>query len=158
MPSDYTIRTATTADLGIIGELWKALMDFHRKRDEHFARSVDGHEKFKEFIAGQMSSGASCVLVAEQEGNVAGYCLATLAQHPPVFAERDHGHIWDLAVTESCRGRGLGEKMYRTVEKWFAERGVHRIETRVAVTNEISSAFWKEIGFRPYIETVCKDI
>ena len=42
-----------------------------------------------------MAAESSCVLVAEHDGNVVGYCLATLAHYPPVFEERDHGAVFD---------------------------------------------------------------
>jgi len=158
MTKHYGVRKATPADLGAIAELWKEFMDFHRKRDEHFVRSADGHERFKEFIAGHLSSDNSCVLVAEREQDVIGYCLATLAKYPPVFETRDYGTVFDLAVTEHCRRQGIGQRLFETAQSWFSERGVHRIEIRVAITNKSSTAFWRKAGFKPYIEMVFKNI
>lgn len=97
MKSDVTIRKAANADLDAIGRLWQEFMDFHRDRDPHFARSADGHERFKEFIAGHITSDTSCVLVADDGGEIVGYCLATLAKYPPVFEHRDYGAVFDLA-------------------------------------------------------------
>jgi ribosomal protein S18 acetylase RimI-like enzyme len=133
-------------------------MDFHKLRDSHFARSADGHERFEEFISGHMTSDMSCVLVAAQGITVVGYCLATLAKYPPVFENRDYGTVFDLAVTESCRRNGIGERLYHEAEAWFADRGIHRIEVRVAVSNETSTAFWKKMRFSPYMTTVFKNI
>ncbi len=158
MKSEARIRKASNADLSAIGTLWQEFMDFHKERDPHFARSADGHERFKEFIAGHMAAETSCVLVAEQDGNVVGYCLATLAKYAPVFENLDYGTVFDLAVTVRCRRTGIGEKLYRAAEAWFAQRGVHRIEIRVAVSNKTSTSFWKKIGFRPYVITVFKNI
>jgi GNAT superfamily N-acetyltransferase len=112
----------------------------------------------KEFIAGHITADTSCVLVAQQDGRLVGYCLAVLAQYPPVFQTRDYGTVFDLAVTRQCRRAGVGEKLYRAAEAWFADRGIHRIEIRVAVSNEVSTAFWKKMGFSPYVTTVFKNI
>jgi ribosomal protein S18 acetylase RimI-like enzyme len=158
MKTDVIIRRAVANDLEAIGCLWQEFMDFHRERDSHFTRATDGHERFKKFISGHIASDNSCVLVAEKEGSVVGYCLAILAKYPPVFDKRDHGVVFDLAVTERYRRSGVGEKMYHTVQSWFSGRGVHRIELRVAVTNETSTAFWRKMGFKPYVETVFKTI
>jgi ribosomal protein S18 acetylase RimI-like enzyme len=158
METDVLIRKATSDDLDVIGRLWQEFMDFHRERDSHFARSADGHERFKQFISGHITSDNSCVLVAEKEGSVIGYCLSTLAKYPPVFDKQDYGSILDLVITEPYRRMGIGERMYRTVQSWFSERGVHRIELRVAVTNEVSTAFWRKMGFKPYVETDFKTI
>jgi ribosomal protein S18 acetylase RimI-like enzyme len=158
MKNEGTIRKAGGGDLTAIGELWKEFMDFHKQRDPHFARSADGHECFKDFIAGHMSADTSCVLVAEQDGCVVAYCLATLAKYPPVFENRDYGTVFDLAVARRCRRTGIGEKLYRAVETWFADHRVHRIEIRVAVSNEVSTSFWSKMGFDPYVTTVFKNI
>ena len=158
MKTDIIIRKATVNDLEVIGWLWQEFMDFHRERDLHYSRSADGHERFKEFVAGHIVSENSCVLVAEKVGGVIGYCLATLARYPPVFNEREYGMVFDLAVTERYRRMGVGEEMYQLVQSWFAERGIHRIELRVAVTNEASTAFWRKMGFMPYTETLSKTI
>lgn len=147
-----------SADLPAIGELWKELIDFHKKRDPHFTRAADGHERFKDFISGHMMSETSCVLVAEQDGETVGYCLATLAKHPPVFENQEYGMVCDLAVTERCRRNGIGERLFRSVQTWFADHGIHRIELRVVVANETSTAFWRKMGFNPYITTVFKSI
>jgi ribosomal protein S18 acetylase RimI-like enzyme len=158
MKTDIIIRKAVTNDLEVIGRLWQEFMDFHRERDSHFTRSADGHERFKEFVSNHITSDNSCVLVAEKEGSVVGYCLATLAKYPPVFDKQDYGTIFDLAIAEPYRRMGIGERMYQTVQSWFSERGVHRIELRVVVTNEISTAFWRKMGFKPYVETAFKTI
>lgn len=98
--NEARIKKATQSDLTAIGILWQEFMDFHKQRDSHFARSSDGHERFKEFIASHMTADTSCVLVAEQKGDIVGYCLATLAKYPPVFESRDYGTVFDLAVTQ----------------------------------------------------------
>jgi ribosomal protein S18 acetylase RimI-like enzyme len=158
MTEQLSIRKASPEDLGSIAELWKELMDFHGERDGHFWRSADGHEGYKEFLAGHLSSDRSCVLVAERGGAIVGYCLATLAKYPPVFKKRDYGTVFDLAVTERYRRSGVGQRLYEGAQSWFAGQEVHRIEVRVAVTNEVSTAFWRKMGFKPYIQTVFKRI
>lgn len=156
--SELVIRKATKRNLESIGILWQEFMDFHKERDPAFARSADGHEYFKEFIASHLEKESSLVLVAEQDGAVVGYCLAMLAKYPPVFASRDYGTVYDLAVTQRCRKAGIGEKMYQSAEKWFLEKGIHRIELRVVVSNEIATAFWRKMGFLPHVEVLFKKI
>jgi ribosomal protein S18 acetylase RimI-like enzyme len=156
--SELIIRKATIKDLESIGLLWQEFMDFHKERDSVFARSADGHEHFKEFIAGHLEKESSLVLIAEQDGAAIGYCLAMISKYPPVFDSRDYGFVSDLAVTRRCRRAGIGEKIYKAAEMWFSEQGIHRIELRVAVTNEVSTAFWRKMGFKPHVEVLFKRI
>ncbi len=154
----FRIRNATQEDTEAICALWKELMDFHKGRDRHFTRSADGHERYAEFISGRISSGTSCVLVAEQRDEIVGYCLASVSKFTPVYEHQEYGMIFDLAVTENCRRRGIGQALVEEVLRWFSEQNIHRVEVRVATSNEISMSFWKKMGFVPYIEIVYKEI
>jgi GNAT superfamily N-acetyltransferase len=138
--------------------LWREYMDFHRERDPHFTMTGDGHRRFGRFVSRHMTARNSRVMVAEQDGKIVAYCMAVLTKYPPVFKRRDCGAVFDLAVTRRCRRTGIGEKLYRAVEEWFARRGVHRIEVRVAITNETSTSFWRKMGFTPFVTTVFKRI
>ncbi len=156
--NEVTIRKAVADDLHAIGELWKEFMDFHKAGDSHFTRSADGHERFKEFITQHISSESACVWVAEKDGKVVGYCLAMLAKRPPVFGSLDYGAVFDLAVSGAYRRSGIGERLYLAAQTWFADHGIHRIEVAVALSNEVSRAFWKKMGFSPYLTKACKTI
>ena len=153
-----TTRAARTEDVDTIVELWKQLMDFHQKRDRHFTRSPTGPSIFAKFVTDQIEKEDSLVLVAEEEGAIVAYCLAITETHSPVFAKPRHAEIIDLFVTESHRQRGIGERLVREVEHWFSQRGIDRIEARVAVRNEVSTHFWRKIGYQPYTETVSRDL
>ena len=157
-PESFQVRTATPADVGAIVALWQEFMDFHKERDSCFTRSADGHERFGEFVSGRIASDAACVLVAEQQGAIVGYCLATISKYPPVFAQQTYGSIVDLAVTAACRRSGIGQALAAEACRWFAARAIHRIEARVAVANEVSTAFWAKMGFAPYLAIVTKEI
>lgn len=152
------IRKAVCDDLPAIGELWKEFMDFHKTGDSYFARSGDGHERFKEFIGGHITSELSCVLIAQKDGEIVAYCLAAVAKRPPVFDSLDYGAVFDLAVSRVQRRNGIGERLFLVVQQWFADRGIHRIEVTVTASNEVSRAFWKKMGFIPYVEKAYKII
>ena len=152
------IRKATQEDTRAIVELWKELMGFHKERDRHFTRSADGHKRFAEFVSGRIAHKASSILVAEQQDAIVGYCLATISKYPPVFEYQEYGAIFDLAVTENYRRKGIGQALVEAALQWFSEQEIHRVEVRVATSNENSTAFWKKIGFVPYLEVVYKEI
>ncbi|MCX7009144.1 MAG: GNAT family N-acetyltransferase [Kiritimatiellaeota bacterium] len=133
-------------------------MDFHRERDSHYTRAADGAARFRDFISGHLVSENSRVLVAVHGNLIIGYCLAMLVQLPAVFAQRVHGDIFDLVVTAAYRRRGVGVNLVTTAQAWLRSCGVRRIETRVATTNEISTAFWRKMGFRPFAAHVFKDL
>ena len=148
---EVTIRPAAAGDLPAIGALWKELTDFHAVRDPHFRPACDGAEHFLKYMAESMESDQAWTAVAEVEGHVTGYCLCKDMEMPPVFARRRYELISDLVVGEGFRRRRIGSRMVEAAMRWFAERGLERIEVRVAVVNEVSSAFWRRMGFAVYL-------
>jgi GNAT superfamily N-acetyltransferase len=155
--NSVTTRSARAEDIDTIVELWKDLMDFHQERDRHFTRSPTGPSIFAKFVADQLAKEDSLVLVAEEEGGIVAYCLAITETHSLVFAKPRHAEIIDLFVSQSHRQRGIGERLMREVEHWFSQQGIARIEARVAVRNEVSTQFWRKIGYEPYTETVFRE-
>jgi ribosomal protein S18 acetylase RimI-like enzyme len=98
------------------------------------------------------------VLIAQKGDEVLGYCQAIIEKHSPVLETVEYGRISDLAIASSYRRMGIGERLFKEAEKWFSARGIKRIDVRIAVTNQISTRFWRKIGFSPYLETVFMEI
>ncbi len=85
---------------------------------------------------------------------IVGLWEELLEKHPPALVETDYGHILDMMVTADSRRTGVGEKMVRALRDRFRSKGVHRIEVRRLISNEIASRFWAKMGFEPYLETL----
>jgi len=151
-------RKACAADIEAIVELWKELTNFHLKRDPHFKPSTTADEAFAAFVGEQIEKDDSLVLVAEDGDTVVAYALAVIATRPPVFEETRYGAVYDLLVTDSHRRQGIGEHMVRKIERWFAERSIRRIDVRVSTRNEVSTRFWRKLGYEPYLETLYREI
>jgi len=158
MNGKVNIREAVMEDVPAIIEIWKELMDFHKERDRFFSRSATGHESFADFITGHISNESSYVFVAETGEDIVGYCLAIVEKHPPVLEVQEYGLVQDLAVTSKYRRSGIGERLFKEARGWFSEKGVRRIETRVAKSNKAATEFWAKMGFIPYLETVFMEI
>ena len=157
MLEDPVIRPATSADLPEVAALWRELMDFHARRDVHFALAPDGQDNFIGFLEEQISSKTSCVLVALVDDEIVGYCQGNVAEYPPVFLVRSYGTIHDLAVTAAHQRSGVGQALVGEIVRWFRDKGMARIEVRVSVKNEISTRFWGKVGFVPYLEALYMD-
>ena len=153
-----TVRNATQDDISRVVGLWEELMDFHVVRDGRFARAADGAERFRDYVTERLSDEASRLLVAEADGVVAGYCLVAVCRFPPVFAERDYVAVYDLAVTAALRRKGVGERLFQSARDWCAERGMKRIEVGIALSNPVSSGFWRKMGFDPYLAKASLDL
>jgi len=83
MTREVIIRKAVVEDVSSIAELWKELMDFNKQYDEHISRSEIGYENVAEFITENISNNAFCILVAEANKNIVGYCVSDIRQCEP---------------------------------------------------------------------------
>jgi ribosomal protein S18 acetylase RimI-like enzyme len=145
---------ATKQDIPKIIELWKEFIDFHRARDPFFSRSEQGPDNFGKFIQENLLKEDAVVFVAETNGEVVAFILATIQNHPPAFEIKQYGLVNDLAVASAYRRSGIGKHLFNMAKDWFIKKGMKRIEIEVALTNEISTSFWKKMNFKPYKE-VC---
>jgi len=147
-----TIHKARKEDVEPIVCLWKEMMAFHAERDGYFQTSEEGHKNFRKFVEESLSKSDFCVLVAEIENRIIGYTLAHITLYPPVFIINDYGEIMDFAITAEFRRRGIGKILLKAMLEWFDSKGVKRVECRVAVKNEISTRFWRAMGFKAAME------
>jgi ribosomal protein S18 acetylase RimI-like enzyme len=150
------IRKATQADIESIMKLWKELMNFHIERDSYFDIANNAPEKFAKFIKEKLDSNDYCILVAEDNGRVVGYCLAKKDKHP-LFKAPDYSEIFDLVITREFRRKGIGSALLDKVFNWCFEKGIKRVEVKVALANEVSRKFWRKMGFKPCMEILYVD-
>ena len=119
MIKQITIRKATIKDVPAIVELWKELMDFHKKLDPIFTRAKSGHEKVSEYLTQHIDGNDFCVFVAVDGKNPVGYCLIKISDYPPMFEKQQYVELSNMAVTQKYRHRGIGKKLIKTL--WLKE-------------------------------------
>ncbi len=158
MASEVIIRKAVVEDVSSIVELWKELMDFHKERDRIFSRSTTGHERFADYLKGHISKENSSLFVAEADKDIVGYCLVFIEKYPPVIELQEYCLVQDIAITEKYRRRGIGRRFLKEAQRWYSDKGIHRVEARVSTYNKAAREFWSEMGFKPYLETVYQEI
>jgi ribosomal protein S18 acetylase RimI-like enzyme len=73
---------------------------------------------------------------------------------PPVLEETGRAEITDLWLEPAWRGRGLGRALAGAALAWIGARGVHRTEVRAASGNDAGRAFWRALGFAPFVDVL----
>ncbi len=89
---------------------------------------------------------ASALLVAEQDGAVAGF--AYLEQLQDYFTLEHHGHVGMLVVAEEVEGRGVGGALLRAAESWGLSRGYRMLTLSVFEENARARRVYERFGFR----------
>jgi len=152
------VRPAQLDDLHQITELWAGLASMHAPLDSTFSWTEDSLVRYREFAEERLTDPLARLLVAEWDGSVVGFLLAVIASYPPVFTIGKYGSIYDVYVTEDCRGQGIGELLVEDVLSWFRGHGLTRAELRVHVANDVGRRFWDRMGFTPFLENRCRSL
>ena len=102
-------------------------------------------------------SEAQVFLVAELDGELAGFGVATLTpplesaerQYVPYLAER-RIYIDALGVGDAYQRRGVATRLVEELERWGRERGATLAGTDTYFASPLSVPFWQErMGYRP---------
>lgn len=82
------------------------------------------------------------LFVAEDDGAVVGYALATIARL--FYTNGDSAQLQELVVDEGSRGRGIGSLLVAEIERECLDRGVRQL----TVATLRSAAFYERLDYR----------
>jgi dTDP-4-amino-4,6-dideoxy-D-galactose acyltransferase len=135
------IRPATAGDLDLLRRIAR---ESHRDTrffaDKQFSRRRCG-DLYDTWIQKSCTSGyADIVLVAEVEGNAAGYITCKMVG-PQI------GQIGLLAVAAQRRGGGTGQRLIHGALGWFVEQGASEVITITQGGNIAAVRAYERCGF-----------
>jgi ribosomal protein S18 acetylase RimI-like enzyme len=87
-------------------------------------------------------------IVARENGvRIGGAAIAYKSDDVNMLEGRDDlAVLWDLRVSPTYRGRGLGLKIFREVEKWCIIRGCSELKIETQNTNVSACRFYQRQG------------
>jgi ribosomal protein S18 acetylase RimI-like enzyme len=144
------VRSATTADLTLIGRLGALLVEEHYDFDpRRFLAARPGTpEGYASFMRTQLEDTDKAVLVAEDNGNVIGYAYAAVEGYDYMALRGPAGVLHDIIVDPLHRGRGVGRLLLDAALAFFRSRRVPRVVLSTAEQNEAAQRFFASMGFR----------
>jgi ribosomal-protein-alanine N-acetyltransferase len=146
------IRRGLPADLPAIVRRWRELVAEHAAfAPDLYALAPHADATYAATVRGQMTDRESLVLVVEGVGDIDAYLTGGLGLRAPVYAVREIGMIFDLAVRPERRREGLGAALLAEAGRHFAARGVERLQVDFNPENGAARGFWTRNGF----ETLC---
>jgi len=139
--AEVEIRLMEIDDLAAVYHLGERL--FTSEELPSLYRTWDPYEVTEYF-----SSDPDYCLVAELEGRIVGFILATTIEKEGTAWKR-YGYIVWMGVDEDLQRSNLGRRMYRRLEEELLEEGVRMIIADTDGANEEAIAFFKAVGFTP---------
>ncbi len=133
---------------GMLRLLMQVELVHHAIRPDLFQ---NGGRKYGEVaLEGLLQDADSPIFIAEEDGDVLGYCFCQLRNVPEnaVFKPRKELYIDDLCVDEGCRGRGIAGALYRHAEGFAKAQGCGYVTLNVWCGNS-AMEFYEHMGLRP---------
>ena len=148
------IRAATRRDLDRVVALWEELAAHHARLDPLFRLRRDADARIRSFLAEHVGARDAALFVYDLERDLAGFCAVRALRAPPVFEETERAEISDLAVRVGRRRQGIGRALVDRSLVWTEQRGLERVEVRVASSNREGQAFWRALGFGDLVDVL----
>jgi ribosomal protein S18 acetylase RimI-like enzyme len=139
-----SITRATPADIDIVAPLFDLYRVFYGKpSDPALAR---------EFIEARMTQGESVILLAEVDGNAAGF-----TQLYPAFSSVSATRTWilnDLLVLPAARRQGVARALLTAAADFARADGALRLELETDHDNTTAQALYHAMGWTTYDGTL----
>jgi len=157
MAEGLSIRSARPDDLPGLLRLWRELVGFDEALGgQDFRLAAGTPEKWERHLRSHIGARRRAAFVAETDGALVGFLLASLERPPGIFMEREYGHISAVYVREPYRRRGLGKALVSEAFAWFQGKRVGRVRVATDAKNVLGVEFWRKLGFQTTLLTMDK--
>ena len=153
-----TPRAATRDDLEALTALWLDLAAHHARRNPLYELRDGAEVEARRLLVAQLGDpDAAFFICAAGEvvpPGLVGFCAVRVDRAPPIQLETRRAEITDLWVAPSARRAGAGHRLVDAALDWVRDRGVSRVEVRVASENSEGQGFWRAIGFADFMDVL----
>jgi ribosomal protein S18 acetylase RimI-like enzyme len=146
--SEVTYREANEADLPAVAAMYEELDTFLRRFPYHFPKVENVGELWADTFRRTLGR-FTVVIVAEYEGELAGFILGRVKRVPQYMGGMLVGELCDMWVSPTIRCHGMGEKLLRLCTEWLQDQDVFSVEARMLVGNEPIVRRVMSLGFKP---------
>lgn len=147
--SELRVRTMEKSDLDAVGVLAGRLVRMHHDVDpKRFLHLANPERGYARYFASEIENEDVVLLVAEEDGQIAGYLYGRLEPRSYNELLDACGKIHDVFVDDAARRKGAGEALLREGMRRLKARGAPRIVLLTAVQNETAQRLFARLGFR----------
>ena len=144
-----TIRAATPADVEGVLPMVAAICSLHEAWDQdRYGMLPDVVERYRRWLPVRAVDPRSVFLVAEEDGELAGFVVASVEQNIPIYQVAEFGFVHDLWVRPSHRGRGIATRLVAATIDRFHAMEMRQVRLETAVANSEARRVFDKLGFR----------
>lgn len=146
------VRPATSSDADGITRVYLESAAHHARLDPDRYAIPDAAPiaaRYREGWQHALDAGAETVtLVAELDGEIAGFVDARLAQSPdPMHRPMTYCHIVEIAVSANQQRHAIGGQLLRAAEDWGRDHGAELASLEYLASNTGAGAFYERLGY-----------
>jgi GNAT superfamily N-acetyltransferase len=144
------IRFGTKEDVAVVGPVLKKSWLMHVDNEPGFInREMIENADCSEYFSNCFDdSGKSKLLVAEIDGEVAGFAKIDFLTLQKFFNETRILYVDDIYTMEEYRGKGVARFVLEEVEKFAKEQNINWLKARVYTFNEPAQKTFESAGFK----------
>lgn len=147
------VRPVEEHDVPQLYVAWQELRQYNAQQDPRIRPTPVSEAEFAAAVRELRGRRASASVVADVEGQVAGFITATIEQSQPDRLPERHVTVGYLYVVPQFRRQGLGRDLVQHVFEWAREQeGVAHVEMPVLANDSAAEPFWRSLGFSPFIQ------
>ena len=144
------IRPATVADVPQVLPMVSAIAQLHEGWDPaKFGYVPDPAAMYRGWLTGRVDDGRAVFLVAEREGRLVGFLIATVERELPIYRVAEYGFVHDIWVDPAYRNEGVGRQLVMLAIERFRQVGVPQVRADTAAANEAARGLMRSCGMRP---------
>lgn len=136
--ADFITRLAMLEDVGQLANLFDQYRQFYEQAPDIALAT--------KFIGERMKNQESVILVAENAGELIGFC-----QMYPTFCSVEAAPIvvlYDLFVSQAARKTGAGRALMLAAQDYAKQNGFVRLDLSTAKTNVNAQALYESLGWQ----------
>ncbi|MCC6960043.1 MAG: GNAT family N-acetyltransferase [Dehalococcoidia bacterium] len=147
------VRPATMEDASSLFHAWQRLRNHNAGIDRRFIPAPVSQDEFVLDLAELLRRPQSAAFVAELDRGLGGFISGRVEQNQPDRLPSAHLTVGYLWVEPRFRRRGIARALFDAVAAWGrGHDGVAHFEMAVLNADHAAAAFWRSIGFAPFIE------
>ncbi len=151
--STYTVRPAQMDDAAALFHAWQRLRNHNAEVDRRFIPAPITQDDFVADLAQLLRRDQSATFVADYQGGLAGFISGRVERNQPDRLPDTHVTVGYLWVEERYRRLGIARALFAAIADWAGTQdGVAHFEMAVLGADAGAAAFWRSIGFAPFIE------
>lgn len=145
------IRPAKKADIPAVNAIRKQVHLLHAEGRPDIFRKKFG-KKLAGLLHDRLRDGNSRVIVAEQDGAIAGFAVLEIIERPksPYNRARRFLRVTECGVDAAYRRQGIGAALLAYVKRYARKQGFDTVELDMWEFNQGALAFYEAQGFTTY--------